>query len=228
MSTRWPVVLLPILVLWAMLGVGHAKTLSREEVEELWERLLREERYEVVEFLNPQSSTPTSRFVTDNKIIKVMEGREGYLWGLFGLSDGGGWAIRGQLEAEIPIEQGVLQLYSKETIRWRPGFAFIWMPGYDPEKSPVWEFRLIVRHPARRQEIRVLKSVFVSPQDVLPTENPDGTSVKELIGQRIPRGELQYDKARQAAIIKILGLHNPITLEVPIPRSPGVPPSEGR
>jgi hypothetical protein len=211
-----------------MLGVGHAKTLSREEVEELWERLLSQERYEVLEFLNPQSSTPTSRFATDNKIIKVMEGREGYLWGLFGLSDGGGWAIRGQLEAEIPIDGGLLQLYSKETSKWRPGFAFIWMPGYDPKKYPIREFRLIFRDPVRRQEIRPLKSVSVSPEEVLPTENPDGTSVKELLGQRIPRGELQYDKARQVAIMKILGLHNPITLEVPIPRSPGVPASEGR
>jgi hypothetical protein len=173
---------------------------------------LREERYEVVEFLNPQSSTPTSRFVSDSK------GREGYLWGLFGLSDGGGWAIRGQLEAEIPIEQGVLQLYSKETIRWRPGFAFIWMPGYDPKKYPIREIRLVFRDRVRRQEIRPLKSVSVSPEEVLRTENPDGTSVKELIGQRIPRGELQYDKARRVAIMKILGLHNPITLEVPIPR----------
>jgi hypothetical protein len=64
-------------------------TLSREEVEDLWERLLREERYEVVEFLSPGSSDPTSRYRTDNRTIKVMDGRAGYLWGRFGLSDGG-------------------------------------------------------------------------------------------------------------------------------------------
>src|SRR5258705_12305114 len=120
-----------------------------------------------------------------------MDGRGCYLRGLFGLSDGGGWALRGQLEAEIAIREGVLQLYSKVTIRWRPGFAFIWMPSYDPKKHPFWEFRFIARHPTRRQHIRVLKSVVLSPGDVLPTGNPDGTSVKELIGQRIPRGELR-------------------------------------
>lgn len=227
MFTRWPVVLLPILVLSAMLGVGHAETLSREDVEEFWERLLREERYEVVEFLNPRSSIPTSRLESDNKTMKVMEGRGGYLW-LFGLSDGGGWAIRGRLESEISIEQGVLQLYSKETSKWRPGLAFIWMPGYNPKKYPVREFRLILRDSVRRQEIRPLKSLSVLPEEVLATGNPDGTSVTELLGQRIPRGELQYDKARRAAIMRILGLRNPTTLEVPIPRSPGASASEGR
>jgi hypothetical protein len=204
-----------------------AKTLSLEEVGALWEQLLRDERYEAIQLFRSESSSPTLYKFKDKRIT-VQEARGGYLWGLFGLSDGGGWEIDGRLEAEVPIEAGLLQLYSKATSKWRPGFAFIWMPGYDPNKYPIREFRLILRHPIRRKEIRPLKSISVSPEEVLSTENPDGTSAKELLGQRIPRGELQYDKARRVAVMKILGLHNPITLEVPIPRSPGVPPSEGR
>jgi len=206
-----------IVCLWATVAVGDAMTLSGEEVEALWERLLREERYEVVEFLSQRSSDPTSRYRTDNKTIKVMDGRAGYLWGLFGLSDGGGWSIRGQLEAEVAIPVGLLQLYSRETIRWRPGFASLWMPSYDPQTYPAWEFRLLARHPDRRQDIRVLKSIALSSHDVLPTEKPDGTSVKELIGHRIPRGELRYDAVRQAAIVQIFGLQRPTTEEVSIP-----------
>lgn len=217
MSRRLSMAMLPILFWWMASGVSDAQSRSREEVEDLWERLLREERYEVIEFLSPQSSAPTSRYATDNKVIKVVEGRAGYLWGLFGFSDGGGWAFRGQLEAEINIRKDVLQLYSKETIRWRPGLAFIWMPSYDWKRYPLWEFRLIARHPTRRQHIRVLKSVILSSGDVLPTGEPDGTSVKELIGQRIPRGELRYDASRHAAVVQILGLHRPVREEVSIP-----------
>jgi hypothetical protein len=91
------------------------------------------------------------------------------------------------------------------------------MPSYDRQRYPAWEFRLIARHPGRRQDIRLLKSIALLPQDVLPTERPDGTSVKELIGQRIPCGELRYDKAREAAIVQILGLHRPTTEDVSIP-----------
>jgi hypothetical protein len=220
-------ILLPFLVLWPALGLAMTNTLSREEVDGLWEQLLREERYEALSFEGSRSSTPNVHKFKEKRIV-VYEAGEGYLWGLFGLSDGGGWRIEGQLEVEIPIEQGVLQLYSKETSKWRPGLAVVWMPGYDPNKYPIREFRLILRDLVRRQQIQPLKSFSVFPEAVLPTDNSDGTSVTELLGQRIPRGELQYDKARHVAVMKILGLRNPITLEVPIPRSPGAPASEGR
>ncbi len=204
-----------------------AEVLSREEVDALWEQLLREERYEGIMF-HERSSSPTASYLTRERWIIVQETREGYLSGLLGeLGAGGGWRIRGQLEAEISIEGAVLQLYSKETSKWSPGFAFFWMPGYDPDKYPLREFRLLFRHPVRRQEIRTLKSVHVAPGEVLPTQNPDGTSVKELLGQRIPRGELRYDPARRVAIMQILGLDKPITLEVPIP-SPPFPESQGQ
>ena len=209
--------MLLIACLLVTVAIGDARPLSREEVEDLWERLLREEQYEVVEFLSPRSPAPTSRHRTDDKSLKVMDGRAGYLWGLFGLSDGGGWSIRGQVETETAIPDAILQLYSRETIRWRPGIAPFWMPGYDRQKYPAWEFRLVARHPTRRQNIRVLRSVALSPADILPTEKPDGTSVKELLGQRIPRGELRYDARRGVAIVQIFGLRHPTTEEISIP-----------
>ncbi len=223
---RRVLVFVPLLQL-ALIGVGMAEVLSREEVDGLWEQLLREERYEAIQYLNRRYSTPTTHSPTRDKRIVVTEGREGYLGGFFGLSEGGGWDIRGQLEAEIPIEQAILQLYSKETIQWLPGFAFFWMADYDTKKYPIREFRLLLRHPIRRQEIRTLKSIPVAPGEVLPTQNPDGTSVKELIGQRIPRGEVQYDEARQVGVVQILGLHKPITVEVPI-SSPPFPDLQGK
>jgi len=90
---------------------------------------------------------------------------------------------------------------------------------YDREKYPMWEFRLIVRDPNRRQDLRALKSVFVSPKDVLPRWNPDGSPIKELVGVRAPRGEVEYDAARGVATMRVLGLHNPLTFEVPVPES---------
>ena len=134
--------------------------------------------------------------------------------------------IRGQLEAEIPIKERVLQLYSKATSKWSPGFAFIWMPGYDPKQYPQWEFRLILRSAVNRQQIHTLKSVFLQPGDVLPTFDEKGHSIKELVGQRVPRGELRYDQTRSVAVILILGVHHPLSVEVPLSKLPA--PAEGK
>lgn len=47
-----------------------AKTLSREEVDALWEQLLREERYEAIQYLNRRLTTPTTQSPTrDNRIV---------------------------------------------------------------------------------------------------------------------------------------------------------------
>lgn len=209
-----------------------AKTLSREEVDIIWEDLLRDERYEAVEFSTLESETPTIFKFRDegfkDKAIVVSEGREGYFWDFFGLSGGGGWTVEGRLEAEVPTKQGILQLYSKSTAKWSPGFLFIWMPGYDPKQYPQWEFRLILRDALKRRQIRPLKSVFLSPGDVLPTFDEKGHSIKELVGQRIPRGELRYDAARQVAVIQILGVHHPISIEVSLSQPPSPAQEKGR
>jgi hypothetical protein len=210
------VAVLSVLVVCLMVGDAAAKTLSKEEVDAMWEDLLRQEQYRAIAYLNRRYSTPTSDSPTNDKAIVVIEGREGYWWGLGGLSEGGGWVIKGQLEAEVPIKEAILQLYSKGTSKWSPGFLFIWMPGYDPNQYPQWEFRLILRGAPNRQQIHTLKSIFLQPGDVLPTFDEKGSSIKELLGQRIPRGELRYDAARQVAVIKILGVHHPTSVEVPL------------
>jgi hypothetical protein len=195
---------------------AHSGTLSKAEVDALWERLLLEERYEAIQYFY-RSSVP-SVYRSPDQVLLVQETREGLLWGFFGeLGTGGGWEVSGRLEAEMSSPpSGVLQLYSKAASQWSPGFAFAWMPGYDPKKYPTWEFRLVVRNPNDRRQVRKIKSIEFGPGDVVPTENADGTSIKALIGQRVPRGELAYDQARGLAIVRILGLRAPITLEVSV------------
>ena len=210
------VVLASGLVFVLMAESSVAKTLSKDDVDTIWEQLLQQEQYRAIEYLNRKYSNPTSDFPTDDKSIVVQEGREGYLWGFFGLSEGGGWTMEGRLEAELPIKEGLLQLYSKATIKWSPGFAFIWMSGYDPQQYPQWEFRLIQRDAVNRQQVHTLKSVFLQPGDVLPTFDEKGHSIKELVGQRVPRGELRYDQTRNVTVIQILGVHHPVSVEVPL------------
>jgi len=196
-------------------SVAQGGTLSKAEVDALWEQLLLEERYEALQYFY-RSSQP-SVFRSPDRELLVQETREGLLWGLFGeLGTGGGWKVSGRLEAEAPSPSGVLQLYSKATSKWFPGFAFVWMPGYGEEKYPTWEFRLVLRNPNDRRQVRKIKSVEFGPGDVLPRINEDGSPVRERIGQRVPRGELTYDNARGLAIVRILGLRSPIHLEVPI------------
>ena len=196
-------------------GNCAAQTLSRDKIDAMWEELLQKEQYRAVQYMNHRYSTPTTDLLLVNeKKIVVQEGREGYLGGLWGLSEGGGLEIRGQLEAEIPIRAGLLQLYSKAIIKWSPGFAFLWMPGYDPKQYPLWEFRLLMRNQTHRQQVQFLKSLTLATGDILPTFYEDGTSVKELIGQRIPRGELRYEESSKTVTIQILGVHHPLAVEV--------------
>jgi len=198
-------------------AVVQGNTLSRADVDALWERLLVEERYEAIQYFDRPSEPKVFRFPDSHRELLVQEAREGLLWGLFGgLGTGGGWQVSGQLEAEASSPSGILQLYSKASSKWSPGFAFVWMPGYNGKKYPIWEFRLVLRNPNDRRQVRKLKSVEFGPGDVVSTVNNDGSAIKEFIGQRVPRGELTYDGARGLAIVRVLGLRAPITFEAQI------------
>jgi hypothetical protein len=205
-----------LLFLCVIPPVAQGDTLSKVEVDALWEQLLVEERYEAIWYIYRSSQPNVFQFPSHRELV-VQETREGLFWGLFGsLGTGGGWEIRGQLEAEVPSPPGMIQLYSKASSNWSPGFAFVWMPGYDGKKYPIWEFRLVLRSTKDRRKVRKLKSIEFGPGDVVSTVNEDGSAIKEFIGQRVPRGELTYDQTRGIAIVRILGLRAPMTLEAPI------------
>jgi hypothetical protein len=220
----WVIVFISIFGFYLMIGTSSAKTLSKEEVEATWEMLLRKEEYRIIEYLNRKYLKPTTDMLSNDKTIFVREGREGFLWGFFGLSEGGGWDIEGRLEAEVSIEKGILQLYSKKTIERSPGFMFPPIgaiePRYDREKYPIWEFRLILRNLDNRQQIQTLKSIPVPATEVLQhlsyKFNQDDPSCP--LGQRCPRGELHYDASRNV-VVEILGIREPFNVEVPLPES---------
>jgi hypothetical protein len=190
-------------------------TLSKAEVDALWEQLLVEERYVALQYFYGPPYPHV--YPLRGQELVVQEAREGLLWGLFGsLGTGGGWEVQGQLEAEASSLSGILQLYSKASSKWAPGFAFVWMPGYNDKKYPIWEFRLVLRNPNDRRQVRKIKSIEFGPSNVIPAFNEDGSPVKERRGQRFPRGELTYDQVRGVAIVSVLGLRAPMTVEVPI------------
>lgn len=64
--------------------------MSKDDVDTLWEQLLREERYEAIAYLNKRYSAPTTHIRTKDKSIEVLEGRGGYLGGLLGEGAAGG------------------------------------------------------------------------------------------------------------------------------------------
>jgi hypothetical protein len=206
-----------LLFLLEIPSAAQGGTLSKIEVDALWEQLLLEERYEAIWYIERSPQPNTFKFPDSNRELVVQETREGLLWGLFGsLGTGGGWKVSGQLEADVPSPSGILQLYSKASSKWSPGFALVWMAGYDDKKYPTWEFRLVLRNPNDRRQVRTIKSIDFGPGDVIAEFNEDGSPVKERRGQRFPRGELTYDQTRGVAIVRVLGLRAPITLEVPI------------
>lgn len=182
-------------------------TLSKQEVEALWETLLQNEEYRAIEYDEQEYAVPTDISMEDESKLVVREGREAYLKGFFGMSGGGGWAVEGRLEAELLLPEGILQLYSKAAKRWLPGLVFI-EARYDVEKYPEWEFRLILREKEDRKKITTLWSTEFGPDKVI-RPNP--------VGQRHPRGELQYDDAKRMVNVKIVGLYDPITTKVQIP-----------
>jgi len=206
-----------LFLLFEIPSSAQGGTLSKVEVNALWEQLLVEERYEAIWYIDRPSQPNVFQFPVSHRELVVQETREGLLWGIFGsLGTGGGWKVSGQLEAEETSPSGILQLYSKASSKWSPGFAFVWMPDYDDKKYPTWEFRLVLRNPNDRRQVRKLKSVEFGPGDVVSTVNNDGSAIKEFIGQRVPRGELTYDGARGLAIVRVLGLRAPITFEAQI------------
>lgn len=213
---------LPTILLLTALGsscqappAAQGGTLSKAEVDALWEQLLVEERYVALQYFYEPPYPHV--YALRNRELVVQEAREGLLWGLFGgLGAGGGWRVSGRLEAEASSPSGMLQFYSKASSKSSPGFATVWMPGYDVKKYPTWEFRLVLRNPNDRRQVRKVKSIEFGPGDVIPEFNEDGSPVKERRGQRFPRGELAYDQTRGVAIVRVLGLRVPITLEVSI------------
>ena len=206
-----------LFLLFEIPSSSQGGTLSKVEVNALWEQLLVEERYEAIWYIDRPSQPNVFQFPDSHRELVVQETREGLLWGIFGsLGTGGGWKVSGQLEAEETSPSGILQLYSKASSKWSPGFAFVWMPDYDDKKYPTWEFRLVLRNPNDRRQVRKIKSIEFGPGDVIPEFNEDGSPVKERRGRRFPRGELTYDQTRGVAIVRVQGLRAPISVEVPI------------
>jgi hypothetical protein len=189
--------------------------MTREEVQNVWNELVREESYQSIAFLNPKSQEVTESGLNSSGGIVIEDRRTGYLGGLFGFSRGGGWRIDGRLVTEVPIEGGLWQLYAKRVTEWSPGLGE--MVAATPKVSSVWEFQLLSRNPMNRGKVRELNS-FVLPEN---TVLPGG----------IPQGLLRYDVANQKVWIVISGvLAKPLYHQVPIvpsfPLYRGTPPEE--
>jgi len=179
--------------------------LTGEEVNAMWEDFLRKEQYRQFGF------TQESKFdapMLGNRIV-VGEYRGGYLGGFFGLSEGGGWNIVGGLEDEVAVSQGILQLYVKETVKRSPGldlFFLVIQADYDKKKYPIYEFRLILRNPGNREQVKTLKSINLPKEEV----------IERLYAEKRPRGEIDYDSEKKVAIIRINSIRNPFSVKVPL------------
>lgn len=167
--------------------IGPRKPMALEEIQQLWDEFMREERYQSIAFLDRKSQEVTESGINPSGGIVIEDRREGYLGGLFGLSHGGGWKIEGGLVAEVPIEGGLWQLYAKRLTQWSASLGQ--MVNAVPKGSATWEFQLLSRNPMNRGEVRELKS-FSLP--ALPTGG-------------IPQGLLRYDANQHKVWIVING-----------------------
>ncbi|NOY84428.1 MAG: hypothetical protein GXO96_06345 [Nitrospirae bacterium] len=202
---QWHFLFLMCFFLLVIPQEGFSKKLSIEEVNTIWENFLRKEQYRQFGFtLESKFDAP----MFGNRII-VKELRGGYLGGFFGLSEGGGWGIVGGLEAEVTIEEGILQLYVKETVKTSPGldlFFIVIQSGYDKKKYPIYEFRLILRDTREREQIKTLKSINLPKEEVFVP----------LYSERRPRGKIDYDPEKKVAVVRIESIRNPFSVEVPL------------
>ena len=177
------------------------KPMTREEVQKVWDDLVREESYQSIAYLNPESQEVTESGLNANGGIVIDDRRAGYLGGMFGFSRGGGWRIEGRLVAEVPVEGGLWQLYAKRVTEWSSSLGGL--VAATPKDSSSWEFQLISRNPMNRSGVRELQS-FVLPADaVLPGVTPQGL--------------LRYDVAQHKVWIVISGgLAKPLVHQIPI------------
>lgn len=177
------------------------KPMTREEVQKVWDDLVREESYQSIAFLNPESQEVTESGLNANGGIVIDDRRAGYLGGMFGFSRGGGWRIEGRLVAEVPIEGGLWQLYAKRVTEWSSSLGEL--VAATPKDSSSWEFQLISRNPMNRSGVRELKSFVLPANAVLPGVTPQGL--------------LRYDAAQHKVWIVISGgLAKPLFLQIPI------------
>lgn len=191
------------------------KPMTREEIQKVWDDLVREESYQSIAFLNPESQAVTESGLSPNGGIVVEDRRAGYIGGLFGFSRGGGWRIEGRLVAEVPIEGGLWQLYAKRVTEWSPSLGGLVAATLKGSSS--WEFQLLSRNPMNRSEVRELKLFELPANAVLPGG--------------IPQGLLRYDAAQHKVWIVISGgLAKPLIHPIPIvpsfPHYRGTPPEE--
>src|SRR4029453_3778147 len=93
-----------LVVLCQTPAAAQGGTLSKGEVDALWEQLLVEERYVAIQYFYqpPHPNVYPSR----SRELWVQEAREGLLWGLLGT--GGGWKVSGQPESEARHTPGLL------------------------------------------------------------------------------------------------------------------------
>ncbi|MGH7183355.1 MAG: hypothetical protein ACREJN_15445, partial [Nitrospiraceae bacterium] len=191
------------------------KPMTREDIQQLWDDLVREESYQSIAFLNPKSHEVTESGLSASRGILIEDRRAGYLGGLFGFSHRGGWRIEERLVAEVPIEGGLWQLYAKRVSEWSASLGAV--VDAMPKDSASWEFQLLSRNPMNRSEVRELKSFVLLADAGLP----GGT----------PQGLLRYDAANHKVWIVISGgLAKPLLHQIPIVPSfslyRGTPPEE--
>jgi len=201
----------------ALSSTRAEKSLTHDEIDKMWGELIRDEQYEIIQFLDKQSADPTRHAQSLDKTILLEDRREGYLWGLFA---GGGWGIESRLEAELPVEGGIWQLYSKTVTKWFPGFANLLKPRY---KDQIWEFDLILRDALNRQKITQLKTVTVSASDILK-----GSAAGQSNSETTPQARLRYDESRGVVMILISKIKKPLEVEVPVISSFSLVPSLNR
>ena len=177
------------------------KPMTRGEAQQVWDDLVREERYQSMAFLNADSQGVTESGLHARGGIIEDDRRAGYLGEMFGFLQGGGSRIEGRLVAEMPIEGRLWQLYANRVTEWSPSLGE-WVASLYQNASS-WQFQLLSRDPMKRSAVMEVKS-FIRP----PKAVPPGVT---------PKGLLCYDVVNHTVSIVISGgLAKPLFLQIPI------------
>lgn len=209
------------LALLLYLGRPSAQILPKEELETMWIERMLDGHSEDVHFImargEPRIASPATvvhgypgGLRQFPKAVRILDTSGSYLWGLVGLSGGGGWRLEGGLLEEVALPAGdALELFLMKVTYVHPALMPLWMKHF--RQSGVSFKLFLVRRDRSGRKTEILQTWDIAAGRVQwrPPQN-------NILTNPITTASLAHDEAQKRATVTITGIDRDITAHIDI------------